>query len=60
VEIVGYLILTRGTASPLIKTRPQKVNNPRKPNIVVKWLMPLLCVQEILGSNLGPKTGYPD
>jgi hypothetical protein len=29
-------------------------------NIVVEWLTLLLCIQEVLGSNLGPETGYPD
>jgi hypothetical protein len=29
-------------------------------NIVVEWLTLLLCIQEVLGSNLGPETSYPD
>jgi hypothetical protein len=30
------------------------------PNVVVEWLTLLLRIREISGSNLGPKTGYPD
>jgi hypothetical protein len=27
-------------------------------NVVVKWLILLFRIQEVPGSNLGPKTGY--
>jgi hypothetical protein len=30
------------------------------PNVVVEWLVLLLCIREVPGSNLGPETGYPD
>jgi hypothetical protein len=30
------------------------------PNVAVEWLVPLLRIREILGSNLGPETGYPE
>jgi hypothetical protein len=30
------------------------------PNVVVEWLTLLLRIWEVLGSNLGPETGYPD
>jgi hypothetical protein len=30
------------------------------PNFVVKWLTFLLHIWEVLGSNLGPETSYPD
>jgi hypothetical protein len=33
---------------------------PQRPNIVVEWLTPLLRIREVLGSNVGPETGYPD
>jgi hypothetical protein len=29
-------------------------------NIVVEWLVLLLCIWEVPGSNLGPEIGYPD
>jgi hypothetical protein len=29
-------------------------------NVMVEWLTPLLHVWEVLGSNLGPETDYPD
>jgi hypothetical protein len=29
-------------------------------NIVVEWLTLLLCIREVLGSNVGPENGYPD
>jgi hypothetical protein len=28
-------------------------------NVMVKWLTLLLRIREVLGSNLGPETGYP-
>jgi hypothetical protein len=28
-------------------------------NIVVEWLTFLLCIREVLGSDLGAETGYP-
>jgi hypothetical protein len=41
---------------------PQKDSNnniiPR--NIVAEWLILLLCIQQILGSNLNLGTDYPD
>jgi hypothetical protein len=30
------------------------------PSVAVKWLTLLFCIREILGSNLGLETGYPD
>jgi hypothetical protein len=33
---------------------------PLIPNVVVKGLTLVLRVWEILGSNLGPETGYPE
>jgi hypothetical protein len=30
------------------------------PNVVVEWLKLLLRIREVRGSNLGPKTVYPD
>lgn len=30
-----------------------------KPNVTVEWLTHLLCIREVLGSKLGPDTGYP-
>jgi hypothetical protein len=29
-------------------------------NIVIEWLTLLLCIQEVLSSDLGLETGYPD
>jgi hypothetical protein len=29
-------------------------------NVAVEWLALLLHIQEVLGSNLSPETGYPD
>jgi hypothetical protein len=29
-------------------------------NIVVKWLILLLCIQKVLSSNLGLETSYPE
>jgi hypothetical protein len=29
-------------------------------NVMVKWLTFWLCIWEVLGSNLGPETCYPD
>jgi hypothetical protein len=29
------------------------------PNVLVEWLTLLLCIREVLGSSLGPETGYP-
>jgi hypothetical protein len=31
-----------------------------KPNIVIEWLTLPLGIWEVLDSNLGPKTSYPD
>jgi hypothetical protein len=30
------------------------------PNVVVEWLTLLLLIREVLGTDLGPETGYPD
>jgi hypothetical protein len=30
-----------------------------KPNVVVEWLILLLCIREVPESNLGLETGYP-
>jgi hypothetical protein len=30
------------------------------PNVVVKWLTLLLCIRQVLGSNLSPETSYPE
>jgi hypothetical protein len=30
------------------------------PNVAVVWLTLLLCILEVLGSNVGPEIGYPD
>jgi hypothetical protein len=30
------------------------------PNVMVEWLTFLLRIREVLGSNLGPETGYPE
>jgi hypothetical protein len=32
----------------------------RLPNVVVEYLARLLRIREVLGSNVGPETGYPD
>jgi hypothetical protein len=32
----------------------------RKPNAMDQWLALLLNIQEDLGSNFGPQSGYPD
>jgi hypothetical protein len=34
--------------------------NIRRPNVVVEWLTLLIRIQEIRGSNLGPKASCPD
>jgi hypothetical protein len=31
-----------------------------QPNVVVEFLTLLLGIQKVLGSNLGPETGYPE
>jgi hypothetical protein len=30
------------------------------PNVASDWLVLLLRIREVSGSNLGPETGYPD
>jgi hypothetical protein len=29
-------------------------------NVIAKWLALLILIEEVPGSNVGPKTGYPD
>jgi hypothetical protein len=29
-------------------------------NFVAKWVAPMACIQEVLGSNPSPETNYPD
>jgi hypothetical protein len=31
-----------------------------RPNVVVEWLILLVCIQDVPGSNLGPEIGYTD
>jgi hypothetical protein len=38
----------------------RKIQYIVSPGIVVKWIKLLLHIQEVLGSNLGPETGYLD
>lgn len=39
---------------------PSEHNPPLLNERRVEWLIILLCIREILGSNLGPRIGYPE
>jgi hypothetical protein len=41
-------------------TRAENVSHIHISNVVVKWLILLLHILEVSGSNIGPETGYPD
>jgi hypothetical protein len=35
-------------------------NNSLTPNVAAEWITLLLCIRDVLGSNLDPETGYHD
>jgi hypothetical protein len=36
------------------------MTNSNLPNVVAEWLAILFRIQEVQGTNLGPKAGYPE